>query len=820
MTCRKLASILAGGVCIVAMAAPANAQAQTYNIKPGSLKAALDAYGLQSGRPIIYKADQVRGLRSQGASGSMSSDAALNAVLAGTAFRAKADSSGAVGIVRTGNDTAGASQSAPATTDASTAAAADGADVGLGEIIVMAQRREQKAQDVPIAVAAFNSDQMSKMGITSSNDLPSILPGLSNAPTPIRTYFYLRGVGSNSLSTSPSVLTYIDGVYQPFNPASSDFSGVERIEIAKGPQGTLFGRNATAGVIQITTANPLKWQGIDAQIGYANYDTISGKIYGSAKFSDNAAASISAFYNNQQEGWGTNVVSGKDVFTSKRYGARGKFVVELDDSFTATLVGDYSYSWGQVAAGVMPAVGTKLFDGGAGTTFTLPGKYDISSDIEPFGRNREGGVALTLEKRLGDIKLLSISSYRRGDEKLRVDSDATAAPYFNISVDIENRAFAQEFQVSGDHGPFNWVAGLFYFDLDKKPVMTFTGIFPSFTFPFQTFGAPFALYSNPTIHAYAGYAQGTVEVLPSTNLTLGARYTIEKHRIEGYSTGSPILSPGSAGTQKKTFKKPTFRISLDHKFTPDVMAYASYNRGFNAGFFNQAAVEGFRDAEAVDPEGIDAYEIGLKTDWFDRRLQINAAAFLYDYTNLQQQIYQFGTLFTLNAASARIKGIDLDIVARPTRDLTLSLSTNYIDSKYLSYPLAPNGVIEPNGEFVYQGSLDAKGNRLVQAPKYGVQATASYRLRTSIGTFDTTGNVNYQSRMFADPQNRFPIRARTLLGITEQWTSNDGRMTATAWVKNLTNKRYDVAVTLQDHVGLVGLPGSPRTYGLTLGYRY
>jgi iron complex outermembrane receptor protein len=291
------------------------------------------------------------------------------------------------------------------------------------------------------------------------------------------------------------------------------------------------------------------------------------------------------------------------------------------------------------------------------------------------------------------------------------------------------------------------------------------------------------------------------------------------------------LSPGSAGTVKKTFKKPTFRISLDHKFTPDVMAYASYNRGFNAGFFNQAAVTGFRSTfdpafpfnppnVAVDPEGIDAYEIGLKTDWFNRRLQINAAAFLYDYTNLQQQIYQFGNLFTLNAASARIKGIDLDIVARPTRDLTVSLSTNYIDSKYLSYPLAPNGVIQPNGELVYLGALNAEGNRLVLAPKYGVQATASYRLRTSIGTFDTTGNMNYQSRMFADPQNRFPVRARTLLGITEQWTSNDGRMTATAWVKNLTNKRYDVAVTLQEHVGLVGLPGSPRTYGLTLGYRY
>lgn len=705
-------------------------------------------------------------------------------------------------------------------------------NVALDEIVVTAQRREQKAQDVPIAVAAFSSEQMSKMGLASSNDLPTIVPGLANAPTPIRTYLYLRGIGTNSLSSAPSVLTYVDGVYQPFNPAASDYSGVERIEIAKGPQGTLFGRNATAGVIQITTANPLNWQGLDMQVGYGNYDTVSGKLYGSVKFADNVAASVSTFYNHQSDGWGVNRVTGKDAFTSKSYGARGKLVVQIDDSFTGTLAADYAYSWGQVAAGLIPAVGTRLFNAASGQTFTLPGKYDISADYSPYGRNREGGVALTLDKHLGDVRLLSISSYRRSDETLRVDSDATGAPFLHIAVDIKNRSFTQEFQASGDHGSFNWVAGLFYFYLDKKPDLAFIGIFPSLPRPFGTpFGTPYVVHSNPSINAYAAYAQGTLEVLPDTNLTLGARYTIEKHRIEGFTTGSPVLSPGSAGIERKTFRKPTFRVSLDHKFTPDVMVYASYNRGFNAGFFNQANAVGFRDTfnpafpnnppnAPVDPEGIDAYEVGLKSDWFNRRLQINVAGFLYDYTNLQQQIYQFGNLFTLNAAAARIKGVDLDIVARPIPDLTLSLSANYLDTNYKSYPLAPLAQVQPNGDLVYVGARDAKGKRLVQAPKYGLQASASYRLRTGIGTFDTTGNLNYQSRMFADPQNAFPVRARTLLSVTERWSSNDERTSITAWVKNLTNRYYDVAVTLQEHVGLVGLPGAPRTYGVTLGRRF
>lgn len=715
------------------------------------------------------------------------------------------------------------------------ASPAKGPDDSLEEIIVTAQRREQKAQDVPIAVAAFSSDQMSKMGLSSSNDLPTIVPGLTNAPTPIRTYLYLRGIGTNSLSSSPSVLTYIDGVYQPFNPATNDYGGVQSIEIAKGPQGTLFGRNATAGVIQITTANPLDQQGADVEVGYANYETISTKAYVATKVADNVGASVSAFYRNQLDGWGTNVVDGKDVFTSKSYGGRAKLVVEFDDSFTGTLVADYSYGWGQIGAGLVPAVGTRLFNGSTQQPFSLPGSYDISSEITPYGRNREGGVALTLDKQLGDIRLLSISSYRRSDERLRVDSDATAAPFLNISVDIENKSFSQELQASGDHGSFNWVAGLFYFYIDKSPVLEFSGIFPSLAppaGPFGTpFGTPYVVYSNPTINAYAAYAQGTIEVLPATNLTLGARYTIEKNRVNGYTTGSPTLSPGSAGTVQETFKKPTWRIALDHKVTPDLMVYASYNRGFNAGFFNQAAITGFRDTfdpafpnnppnDPVDPEVVDAYEIGFKSDWFDRRLQLNVAGFLYDYDNLQQQIYQFGTLFTVNAAAARIKGVDVDLTVRPIRDLTLSVSANYLDTNYKSYPLAPNGVIQPNGQLLFIGAQDARGNRLVQAPKYGVQATASHRLHTSIGTFDTTGNLNYQSVFYADPQNRFPLRARTLLSITERWTSNDGHLLITGWIKNLTNERYDVSATLQDRVGVVGLPGAPRTYGLTVGYHF
>ena len=719
-------------------------------------------------------------------------------------------------------------------------------DTGLADIVVTAQRRAESAQDVPIAVAAFSGDQLTKVGMTSSADLASVIPGITINPTGVRSPIFLRGVGNNGTSTSPSVLTFIDGVYQPFDSTGADFNNVRSIEVAKGPQGTLFGRNATGGVIQITTKNPFDWQGLDVQLGYANYDTYSAKLYGSARLSDVVAADIAGFYEDQNDGWGVNRFDGSDFYKAKRYGVRSKWVAKLDDSFTATLTGDYAYRWGQVGVGVSPSTNNNiLFNSTTQTNFTLPSFYDVTSDFLPFYKTKEAGVALTLDKQLGDIKLLSISAYRGVNETLRVDFDGNStpfslggpsAPFFNLAREDKRRSFTQEFQLSGETGSFNWVGGLYYYHM-KSDINgpRFSGFVAPLGFGTAGPDVPYAISSVDTTNAYAAYAQATVKLASATNLTLGARYTIEKRRIAGQTTGSPFLSPTSAGTQKETFKEPNFRVALDHKLTPDVLAYASWSRGFNAGFFNQIAVAGFNDVvnPVVEPEKIDAYEVGIKSDLLNRRLRVNIAAFLYDYSNLQQQVYRFGGISTVNAASARIKGIDLDIVARPVRELTLSVSANYLDSHYKSYPLAPNYIFLPSGEFAVPGTLssigvpvpgaptiDARGNDLVGAPRFGVQASATYTLDTGIGTFDTTANMNYQRRQFADPQNVYVIPGRTLIGLTEQWTSNDERTTVTAWVKNLTNKVYDVSFSLLTPVGLVGNPGAPRTYGVTLGRKF
>lgn len=709
-----------------------------------------------------------------------------------------------------------AQTAAPTAQPAEPQQAAQSDNGGLADIIVTAQRRAESAQDVPIAVAAFSGDQLAKSGVVSSADLATVIPGLTINPTGARSPIFLRGVGNNGTSTSPSVLTFIDGVYQPFDSTGSDYSNIESIEVAKGPQGTLFGRNATGGVIQITTKNPFDWQGVDAQVGYANYDEVSARIYAAAKLSEVFAADIAGFYLNQEDGWGKNIQTGNDSYTAKRYGVRGKLAFADGNGLKATLSGDYTDRRGQQGLGISPStLNGFTFNAITGQTVRLPSAYDIRSEFDPEYRSRESGVALNVEKEVGGVKLMSISSYRHIIEDIDIDFDGTEFAAVHLTRRDRRRSFTQELQASGGKGSFTWVAGLYYYHMRSAiNGPRFTGIF---------FPGGFNIASRDITNAYAAYAQGTAEILPNTNLTLGARYTIEKREIEGQTSSGGFVIPGSQGAQSATFKKPNFRVALDHKLTPDILAYASWSRGFNAGFFNQISFGGFTDAvnPVVKPEEIDAYEVGIKSDLLDRHLRINIAGFLYDYSNLQQQIYSsVGGIISLNAAAARIKGIDLEVVARPTRALTLSVSANYLDTNYKSYPLAPNYDFLPNGNFVATGARDARGKRLVSAPKFGLQGSATYTLETPIGTFDTTANINYQTRQYSDPQNEYAIRARTLIGVTEQWKSLDGLTTVSLWAKNLTNRKYDLSFSLLENVGLVGNPGAPRTYGVTLGRKF
>jgi len=698
-----------------------------------------------------------------------------------------------------------------------------GASAGLAEVTVTAQRRVEGSQSVPISVAAFGVEDLQTLRATSTDDLPLMVPGMTMQPTAASAPIFLRGVGNNNASNVGSaVLIFIDGVYYPYQSGNLPFNNVASVEVDKGPQGTLFGRNATGGVIQITTRDPQFTPSGSIDVGYGNYDTTTVNAYATTGLTDKLAADVAVYYLNQKDGWGRNVATGGEVFTEKNVALRSKWLYRVNDDTSMRLTWDYLTSEGSVGTDVRPAVGRGfLFNEISGETFTIPGKYDVNSNYPPSAPVRQMGASLRLDTRLGDLRAVSITSWRMMRSSFFIDYDGTPLDFFDVFIFNQRQAQTQEFQLlSPDDSKISWVGGLyFYNDVGKQDPFSFGGPAGSIVFRAPE-GQAFDIFSHDRVTSYAAFGQATLPVAPDTNLTLGARYTDDQRYLNGYTVAGNIV-PGSAGSQSTEFRRPTYRLILDHKLAADAMLYASYNKGFNSGYFNQVATRGFTEAAnpAVKPEIIDAYEVGTKTEWLDHRLRLNASLFWYDYKNLQQQVYEGAALVTVNAAAARFKGIDLDVEARPIAALTLAAGLELLDAKFTTYHNAPIYSTGVNGALLSSPG-DASGNYIPYAPRVGYNVRGSYDVPTSIGDFATTATLTYTGPWYADPGDYYQERAHTLVNVSETWTSVDGHFKASLWAKNLGQTHYDAGINMLAPIAPVGNPGAPRTYGITVGYKF
>ena len=707
-----------------------------------------------------------------------------------------------------------------------TALAAEDSDTGsaLTEIVVTAQRRNEASQEVPIAIQAFKADDLKAMGVQSTDDLPEMIPGLTLQPTGASRPIFLRGVGNNNNSNVGSaVLVFVDGVYYPYQQGTLPYNNVASVEVDKGPQGTLFGRNATGGVIQITTKDPQFTPSADVELGYGNYRTSTGSVYATTGLTDKLAADLAVYYVNQQKGWGTNLANGEDVYTNKNVALRSKWLYKFSEDTQVRLAFDYLTSAGTVGTDVMPAVGRGyLFNEITGQKFTIPGDFNVDSNYQPGYTVRQLGANVRVDTALGDLKGVSITSWHTMRTTLNIDYDGTPIDFFDLYRFDNRSAETQEFQlVSPDASTVKWVGGVYFYN-DKGTLSPFGFGGPAGSI---VFGVPpgdrLNIVDDDRVTSYAAFGQATAPVATDTDLTLGARYTMDQRYIDGHTAADTVVIPGSEGIQSTSFKKPTYRVVLDHHFTPDVLGYISYNRGFNSGYYNQASVGGFTPAAdpVVKPEIIDAYEVGSKTEFFDHRLRVNASAFWYQYKDLQQQIYEGAALVTVNAAAARLRGIDLDFEARPISSLTLAAGVEYLDATYISYPNSPSYSTDAAGALV-SAPGDASGNRIPYTPRWSFNARASYVLDSPIGDFDTSAALSYTGRWFADPSNYYSEPSHSLLNLSETWTASDKRNHVSVWSRNLTNKYYDVGINMLAPIGPVGNPGEPRTFGITLGHRF
>ena len=691
---------------------------------------------------------------------------------------------------------------APANTPSETAQPA-GQDAGIPDIIVTGTKLGETAvQNTPIAISVLSGDKLALSGASNVSDLIAMTPNLSVTKTTASAQIYIRGIGSNNVfnGSDPDVTVQSDGVYiaRAFGQFA-DFIDVDRIEVLRGPQGTLYGRNAVGGTINIISRKPTNDFSGKAQFGVGTFGMVQGQGYVNVPVvSGVLAVSLSGNYLRHDHYVENIVPSQTGTNNANRGGLRFQARFTPSDSLEMITRADWSKLHEDIEVGdhlLAPLASAPLATSLIGdfTRTAINSPHDILQEI--------WGISEEVNLRLSDVfKLKSITAYRRSKYDVHLDTDATELST-NIGGQAEvSRQFTQELNLNMNTHAFDGVFGLYYFHEQEKSLV-FSMLPPP--------GPNFKNQVNPTARAtsYAAFAQGTLHVTSTLNLTAGIRYTHDHKEVDqlytrtSLATGAMLPGFPFIDTASRTFEAFTPKFGIDFKVMPNVMFYASATRGFKSGGTNYAALT--TAALSFNPEKIWAYEAGIKSDWFDRRLRINITAFKYDYSDLQvQQLVGPGDTRITNAANAKIKGLEIETVAKPFDWLVLTANYSYLDAKYLSYTnanistsLLPYLVGDPHKNA--DGSYNASGNRLNAAPTDTFSASAQINQPLWGGTAYLRGEYYWQSRIYFDPTNVAIMSqgAYDLVNLGVGWNS-----TASGWgvqllAKNVTQRRYYATVT-------------------------
>lgn len=738
---------------------------------------------------------------------------------------------------------------------------------GVEDIIVTAQRRAERLQDVPVAVQALSSTALEQRGIARAFDLPNAIPGLSiNRAANVIVYF-LRGVGNPSQTpgSDPSVASYIDGIYQPFpNAAMLALNNVERVEVLKGPQGTLFGRNATGGLIQIVTKTPTNDFKLDLKAGYDTFDTISGSGYISGG-SGIVAADLAISYSNQREGWGRNLftpdqagpvsVNGNlinvpaltrtEAGINRDFAIASKVVITPSEDLTIKLAGSYSRNAGDqgLYRNYLPGSKALMVQAGMPAPYTRQGGFwDWNSNSNNWGINRQMQFSGDITYNLGSVTLRSITAFidAKSDTfayspaQPRVESPG--APQNSNAVN-PTRAFSQELQIVSDTGgAFEWIVGGYYLRnrTGQEDLRFFRG---------NSLDGGITRRGILHTSSFAGFGQATYELTPELRVTGGLRYTYDRlSTSQSYigTTNSTVPTPpptnvpgvlsNAVPTQKASYDNLSYRLSLDYHFTPEIMAFGSMNTGYKSGTFNVASLCTINTvgdcpvaniAPPVEPEKLTAYEVGFKSELFDRLVRFNASAFYYDYRNLQVITLVGTPIVSLlqNAAKARVKGIDAELDIAPTRYFSINGAIEILDAKYQDFPNAAGFAPRAAAPFGNAAIVvpNAKGNQLPRAPKFSASAGATWTIPLGEGNLTLNGTYTYNSGFYWEVTNRVKQDAYSLVNLEATFSPND-QLSFKFWGRNIGQTKYYTFVDAAPY-GERGAAGAPATYGVTLGYK-
>ncbi len=590
------------------------------------------------------------------------------------------------------------------------AAADDQAGFELEEIIVTARKRTESLQDTPVSVTAFSANTIESMSLSSLKELGQFTPNMtfsvSGNSGNNSSLVFIRGIGQPGTTVfwDTGVGIYVDGVFMArMQGIDLDLMDLERVEVLRGPQGTLFGKNTIGGAINIVSSRPdsSEFSG-KAEVTYGQYDRMDGKIALNIPVIEDKLAISLAGATRNRDGFGIriNKDTGEKLDETgdrNRLSGRAKIALKASENLDVLFSFDVSRVREKNAVRDLKIVGTPVLVGLLNmfvdpdynsANFVTASRYENYADGPNINNLDTWGVSLTLDWNLGGATFKSISAYRDMESLNGTDPDGSPYTIISLMQDMEQTQFSQEFQLSGlsFDDRFNWVAGLYYFE-ESGFNSDLLGVYSEL---YSAIGLDISFTRDiwADSKSYAVYGQGTFAVTENFDITAGLRYSYEEKKVArvrvAHVTGN--ISVPKDG-REDDFQALSPKISLDYNWTDDVMTYVSVARGFKSGGLNGDSFDDFTFT-TFDPEYVWTYEAGLRSEFLDHRLRINASAFYSDYTNIQFSVNRGdpdtgrSVAVVDNAGKAEMKGFEIEIVAMPVERLMLSASLGHIDAKY------------------------------------------------------------------------------------------------------------------------------------------
>lgn len=691
---------------------------------------------------------------------------------------------------------------------------------GLEEIIVTAQKREESLVEVPASVAAVTPEQLAASGLISTKDLAQAVPGMRVDFSGGYMQPTIRGIGSAIAGTgfSTNVASYVDGFYNPSQfTTDSLFLNVQNIQVLKGPQGTLFGRNATGGAVLVSLRDPSMDPTLEMKASYGTYGKTELGAYGSTGIGDSVAVDLSGIYQGS-DGFTDNITTGeKGVDGYDNWAVRGSVLWNMTDNASFKLAYQHSenddgrpYAVNVIknpANGNPAAIAATL---GAPVP-TKRGK--ISSDAKTNFESQSDGVYLTGKFDLGFGKLTSYTGYRQDDVKNYLDLDSSPLPLQQGVFMNDNKTFTQEFNFNSEVGSLEYVLGAYYINAKEKqdPFKILIGqIDPTTAYDFYT--------AESNVDAWALFADGTYKLSDQWALIGGLRYSDESSEAE-YNLQfvgqlfAPGAIPGSGKPFDHSWTNTTGRFGIRYSPSDSSSVYLTYSQGFKVGLLTPNSFT----TTPLDPEKVDAYELGYKMS--GERARFEAAAFYMDYQNLQVANYINGSAVYENAANAEIYGAELNLTALVTDGLQATVGLAYTNATYKDYKNASGWHLTDSGLSENVTIPDASGLQMQRAPEWTGNAELMYTRPLAGGTMKLSGTYYYTSEFPFDNTEQFMQDAYSLLNLRAAWEAPSGKWEVAAFGTNVLDEEYNAQV-------LPGIPavqrayGEPAVFGVSLSLKY